>query len=85
VCPWIPEGKLKTLGKQLVAVESTGVSMDMSKQQISPRIPQRYIYGRPHKKPEDRDFDSRVEAGSNTSTVDLRVVGEEKGTQCLGV
>jgi hypothetical protein len=29
---------------------------------------------------------SCVEAGSNTSTVDLRVVGgEEKGTQCLRV
>jgi hypothetical protein len=29
---------------------------------------------------------TRVEAGSNTSTVALRVVGgEEKGTQCLGV
>jgi hypothetical protein len=29
---------------------------------------------------------SRVEAGSNTSTVNLRVVGgDEKGTQCLGV
>jgi hypothetical protein len=28
---------------------------------------------------------SRVEAGSNTSTVALRVVGDEKGTQCLGV
>jgi hypothetical protein len=28
----------------------------------------------------------RVEAGSNTSTVALRVVrGDEKGTQCLGV
>jgi hypothetical protein len=28
----------------------------------------------------------RVEAGSNTSTVALRVVGgEENGTQCLGV
>jgi hypothetical protein len=28
---------------------------------------------------------TRVEAGSNTSTVALRVVGEgEKGTQCLG-
>jgi hypothetical protein len=30
-------------------------------------------------------IDSRVEAGSNTSTIDLRVVGgDEKGTQCLG-
>jgi hypothetical protein len=29
---------------------------------------------------------SRVEAGSNTSTVAVRVVGgDEKGTQCLGV
>jgi hypothetical protein len=29
---------------------------------------------------------SRVEAGSNTYTVTLRVVGgNEKGTQCLGV
>jgi hypothetical protein len=29
---------------------------------------------------------SRVEAGSNISTVALRVVGgDEKGTQCLGV
>jgi hypothetical protein len=29
---------------------------------------------------------SRVEAGSNTSTVALRVVGgDENGTQCLGV
>jgi hypothetical protein len=29
---------------------------------------------------------SRVEAGSNTSTVALLVVGgDEKGTQCLGV
>jgi Kef-type K+ transport system membrane component KefB len=29
---------------------------------------------------------SRVEAGSNSSTVALRVVGgEEKGTQCLGI
>jgi hypothetical protein len=29
---------------------------------------------------------SRVEAGSNTSTVDLRVVGgDKKGTKCLGV
>jgi ribosomal protein S14 len=29
---------------------------------------------------------ARVEAGSNTSTVTLRVVrGDEKGTQCLGV
>jgi hypothetical protein len=27
----------------------------------------------------------RVKAGSNTSTVALRVVGDEKGTQCLGV
>jgi hypothetical protein len=30
--------------------------------------------------------DSRVEEGSNTSTVALRVVeDDEKGTQCLGV
>jgi hypothetical protein len=30
--------------------------------------------------------DSRVEEGSNTSTVALRVVGgDEEGTQCLGV
>jgi hypothetical protein len=29
---------------------------------------------------------ARVEAGSNTSTVVLRVLGgDEKGTQCLGV
>jgi hypothetical protein len=29
---------------------------------------------------------ARVEAGSNTSTVALRVVeGDENGTQCLGV
>jgi hypothetical protein len=29
---------------------------------------------------------SRVEAGSNTSTVAMQVVGgDEKGTQCLGV
>jgi hypothetical protein len=29
---------------------------------------------------------SRMEAGSNTSSVALRVVGDvEKGTQCLGV
>jgi hypothetical protein len=33
-----------------------------------------------------REAVSRVEAGSNTSTVALRVVGgDEKGTQCLGV
>jgi hypothetical protein len=31
-------------------------------------------------------FVTRVEAGSNTSTVALRIVGgDEKGTQCLGV
>jgi hypothetical protein len=31
-------------------------------------------------------FEVRVEAGSNTSTVAIRVVGgDEKGTQCLGV
>jgi hypothetical protein len=31
-------------------------------------------------------IESRVEAGSNNSTVTLRVVrGDEKGTQCLGV
>jgi hypothetical protein len=31
-------------------------------------------------------FNCRVEAGSNTSTVALRVVGgDEKGTQCLGL
>jgi hypothetical protein len=30
--------------------------------------------------------ETRVEAGSNTSTVALRVVGgDEKGTQCLGL
>jgi hypothetical protein len=30
--------------------------------------------------------DARVEAGSNTSTVALRIVGgDEKGTQCPGV
>jgi hypothetical protein len=30
--------------------------------------------------------ESRVEAGSNTSTIALRVVGgDEKGTRCLGV
>jgi hypothetical protein len=30
--------------------------------------------------------ESRMEAGSNTSTVALRVVrGDENGTQCLGV
>jgi hypothetical protein len=29
---------------------------------------------------------NRVEAGSNTSTIALRIVGgNEKGTQCLGV
>jgi hypothetical protein len=28
---------------------------------------------------------SRVEAGSNTATVALRVGGDEKRTQCLGV
>jgi hypothetical protein len=34
----------------------------------------------------DDPVKSRVEAGSNTSTVALRVVGgDEKGTQCLGV
>jgi hypothetical protein len=38
----------------------------------------------------DFDFDvrelTRVEAGSNTSTVAMRVVwGDEKWTQCLGV
>jgi hypothetical protein len=27
-CPWIGGGKLQTLGKYLVAVESTGVTMD---------------------------------------------------------
>jgi hypothetical protein len=27
----------------------------------------------------------REEAGSNTSTVVLRVVGDDKGTQCLGI
>jgi hypothetical protein len=33
-----------------------------------------------------RESVSRVEAGSNTSTVALRVVGgHENGTQCLGV
>jgi hypothetical protein len=34
----------------------------------------------------DSVFKTRVEAGSNTSTVKLRVVGgDEKGIQCLGV
>jgi hypothetical protein len=34
----------------------------------------------------ERGMSTRVEAGSNTSTVALRVVGaEEKGTKCLGV
>jgi hypothetical protein len=34
----------------------------------------------------ERGLGARVEAGSNTSTVALRVVeGDEKGTQCLGV
>jgi hypothetical protein len=33
----------------------------------------------------DRQSQSRVEAGSNTSTVDLQVVGgDEKGTRLLG-
>jgi hypothetical protein len=30
-------------------------------------------------------FKTRVEEGLNTSTVALRVVGDEKGTQCLAV
>jgi hypothetical protein len=33
-----------------------------------------------------RRSDSRVEAGSNTSTIPRRVIrGDKKGTQCLGV
>jgi hypothetical protein len=33
-----------------------------------------------------QELSTRVEAGSNTSTVDLRVIrGDEKGTPCLGV
>jgi hypothetical protein len=38
-----------TLGKELFAVESTGVSMDMSIQQTFPRIPLHYMSGRSDK------------------------------------
>jgi hypothetical protein len=44
--PRIWEWKLKTLRKQLVAAEPTGVSMDTTKQQTSPWIPLNYISGR---------------------------------------
>jgi hypothetical protein len=43
------EWKLQPLGNQIFAAESTGVSMDTSKQQTSPVIPRRYISGRPDK------------------------------------
>jgi hypothetical protein len=43
---------------QLVTVETTGVSMDTSKQQTSPRIPQCYIIGQPDK---NRSSPSREE------------------------
>jgi hypothetical protein len=57
-CPWIWEWKLYTLRNQIVATELTGMSMDMSKQQASPRIPQRYINGHPDK---NRSSHSRKE------------------------
>jgi hypothetical protein len=44
--PGIREWKLQTLGKQLVAVESTGKSMDTSNQQTFPKISLRCISGR---------------------------------------
>jgi hypothetical protein len=63
---------------QLVAVETTGMFMDTSKQQTSPRIPQRYTSGRSDT---IRSMSSCVEAESNTSTVALRVVGgDENGS-----
>jgi hypothetical protein len=80
--PGMRKWKMQILGNQFVAVEATSVSMDMSNQQTFPRIPLRYISGRSDK----NQVRSHVEAGSDTSTVALRVVwGNKKGTQFLGV
>jgi hypothetical protein len=45
-----------------------------------------YLFGRQMNMNRELELECCVEAGSNTSTVSLRVVGgDEKGTQCLGV
>jgi hypothetical protein len=54
-----------TPGKQLVAVEATYTSRIGASNRHFPRIPLHYISG-------------RLEAGSNTSTVALRVVGGDE-------
>jgi hypothetical protein len=44
------------------------------------------LYSQDPRPAEFKEFSPSVEAGSNTSTVALRIVqGDEKGTQCLRV
>jgi hypothetical protein len=68
----------KRLGKHVPAAMDTNATIEgLLDTAFSTRSVPKGLYN---------DDTSRVEAGSNTSTVALRVVGgDEKGTQCLGV
>jgi hypothetical protein len=73
------------LGKHVRAATNTHETIEVLLETVfsTRSVPRRYKEDNWGNQVSEREL--RVEAGSKTSTVALRVVGGDEGTQCLGV